>query len=261
VQVFGDYSRYYNLFYRDKNYSAEVNYVVGLIEQYCFGVRTLLDLGCGTGRHASLLAKHGYSVAGVDRSEEMLDLALRQLATISAEDAGRDIRSALSFHLGDIRTIRLRRTYDVVLSLFHVISYQAANDDLLKVFATVREHLEPGGLFIFDCWYGPAVLTDRPAVRVKRLEDDDIAVTRIAEPVLHPNTNLVDVNYQVLVRDKANGLVEELRESHTMRYLFRPEIELLLAEVGMYLVAAEEWLTGRPLGFDTWGGCFVAKRR
>jgi hypothetical protein len=140
------------------------------------------------------------------------------------------------------------------------VEKMSINDDLQAAFATVRGHLEPGGIFIFDCWYGPAVLTDPPVVRVKRLEDEAIAVTRIAEPAMNANQNLVEVNYQILIRDKANGEVEELRETHRMRYLFRPEIELLLQAAGMTIVEEMEWMTGHPLGFATWGGCFVARK-
>lgn len=248
MTVFGAYSRYYNLFYRDKDYAGEAAHVHELIQRHCPGAHSVLDLGCGTGRHAGLLAERGYVVAGVDRSEEMLAVA------------GQSRAEAVSFHLGDIRSIRLGCTFDAVVSLFHVISYQTSNADLREAFATARDHLAPGGVFIFDCWYGPAVLTDRPTVRVKRLEDEEIAVTRIVEPVMHANLNRVDTHYQVLVRDKANGSVTELSETHHMRYLFQPEIELLLAEAGLRLISAGEWLTGRPLGYDTWGACFVAMR-
>lgn len=253
MTVFGAYSRYYNLFYRDKDYAGEVEYVHALVQKHRAGARSILDLGCGTGRHALLLAAKGYAVAGVDRSEEMLAVANTQRATLNPQP------SSLDFHQGDIRSIRLDRTFDVVVSLFHVMSYQTGNADLRGAFATAREHLEPGGVFVFDCWYGPAVLTDRPAVRVKRVEDEEIAVTRIVEPVMFANENRVETNYQVLVRDKASGGVEELFETHRMRYLFRPEIESFLQDAGMELLAAEEWMTGRPPGYDTWGVCFIAK--
>jgi hypothetical protein len=133
------------------------------------------------------------------------------------------------------------------------------NADLSAAFATAKTHLRPGGIFIFDCWFGPAVLTDRPAVRVKRLEDENITVTRIAEPVMHPYENVVDVNYHVFVRDRASDEVSELKEAHRMRYLFLPEMELFLREAGMSILSASEWLSGRKPGFDTWGVCFVAK--
>ena len=252
MDVFGSYSRYYNLLYQDKDYAGEAQYVRGLIERHAPQARTVLDLGCGTGRHDLLLARMGYQVTGVDRSAEMLAIA-------GAQTPAGPPSPSLSFAQGDIRSVRLGTQFDVVVSLFHVMSYLTSNQDLSAAFATVRAHLKPGGVFIFDCWYGPAVLTDRPAVRVKRLEDAAIAITRLAEPVLHPNENLVEVNYQIFERDKATGAVAQLKESHLMRYLFRPEIELLLGEAGLTLASSAEWMTDREPGFDTWGVCFVVR--
>jgi SAM-dependent methyltransferase len=252
MSVFGDYSRYYNLLYKDKDYAGEAEYVSGLITRHSPGARTVLDLGCGTGRHDLLLAQMGYIITGIDLSEEMLAVANSQLSTLNFQ------QSLVDFHQGDIRTVRLGTMFDIVISLFHVMSYQTTNEDIAAAFATARAHLNPGGIFIFDCWYGPAVLTNRPAVRVKRLEDEMISVTRIAEPTMHANENLVDVNYQVYVRDKTNGDVTELRESHLMRYLFRPEVELFLKEAGFNLVESAEWMTGNEAGFASWGVYFLA---
>jgi SAM-dependent methyltransferase len=266
MPVFGAYSRYYNLLYRDKDYAAEAEYVIALVNKHLPAARSLLDLGCGTGQHDLLLARNGYEIAGVDLSEEMLAVARSQLEELNSrplpgvaphQHAPR--RLSLNFQQGDIRTIRLGRSFDTVIALFHVMSYQASNDDLRAAFATARTHLNPGGVFIFDCWYGPAVLTQRPEVRVKRLEDEAMSITRIADPTMHPNANLVDVNYQVLIRDKATGAVEEMHETHRMRYLFQPEVETFLREAGMRIVEVSEWMTGDSPGFDTWGVCYVVK--
>lgn len=250
MPVFGSYSAYYNLLYRDKDHAGEVDYLQGLIRRYRPNARQLLDLGCGTGRHDLLLSERGYSVTGVDVSAEMLAIALENIPAAKLPNPPDFIR-------GDLRTIRLERRFDAVISLFHVMSYQSGNDDLRSAIATARAHLEPAGIFIFDCWYGPAVLSAPPTRRVKEMEDERISVTRIAEPDLHPNENLVDVHYRITVRDKASGGVEELQETHRMRYLFRPELELLLHEAGLRILEAREWLTGRPAGLDTWGVCFV----
>jgi SAM-dependent methyltransferase len=262
MSVFGSYSRYYNLLYRDKDYAGEADYIHSLIAGNNPAARTILDLGCGTGRHDLLLAAKGYEVTGVDMSEEMLAVANSQLPSVSSHPSSLNLKlSSVNFLQGDIRTVRLNKTFDVVVSLFHVMSYQTTNEDLSAAFATAKAHLKPDGIFIFDCWYGPAVLTDRPAVRVKRLEDEEIAVTRIAEPVMHPNENLVDVNYQVLIRDKADGKVEELKETHRMRYLFMPEIDFFLKGTGMEVTEASEWMTGNTPGFGTWGVCLMARER
>ena len=258
MSVFGSYSSYYNLLYQDKDYAGEAEYVQSLIARHYPDARTILDLGCGTGRHDLLLAEMGYKVTGVDQSEEMLAVANSNLSTKHQAPGTKNKEPILSFHQGDIRSIRLENTFGVVISLFHVMSYQTSNEDLEAAFATAKAHLNPGGVFIFDCWYGPAVLTDRPVVRVKRLEDETISVTRIAEPTLYPNDNIVDVAYHVFVQDKASSAVEELRETHRMRYLFKPELELFLKGAGLSIIESTEWMTGKEAGFDTWGVCFVA---
>lgn len=255
MSVFEAYSQYYDLLYRDKDYAAEADYLGKLIERERPGSRTLLDLGCGTGRHDILLSERGLDVTGVDMSTDMLKIA-------NAERSKRLVSSSANqppkFIHGDLRTVRLGERFDVVVSLFHVMSYQASNEDLLAALSTLREHARPGGLVLFDAWYGPAVLHQGPSVRVKRLESDGCDVTRVAEPLLRANENAVDVNYQILVRDPATQRTEELRETHRMRYLFVPEVRLLLAGVGLRLDRACEFATDRELGLDTWNALFVA---
>lgn len=251
--VFADYARYYDLLYRDKDYLAETEYVASLIRKFHPSAQSILELGSGTGIHASLLANKGFSVHGIERSPEML---ARSQTLADNQNAG---SGRLTFTAGDIREARLNKNFDVVISLFHVISYQTTNEDVQAAFATVMQHLNPGGLFIFDVWYGPAVLTQHPEVRIKRMADEKIDVTRLAEPVLHPNENLVDVNYHIFVRDRATGAVEELRETHVMRYFFKPEIELIASHNDLKILNAEEWFTGKSIGSDTWGVCFLMK--
>jgi SAM-dependent methyltransferase len=245
--IFDRYSRYYDLLYRDKNYDAEAAFVDALIRKNVPKAESVLELGCGTGLHAAALAQRGYRVHGIDLSDEMLAQARKRKS------------EKLSFARGDVREFRAGRPFDCVISLFHVVSYQTRNADLKATFATARTHLREGGAFIFDCWYGPAVLTERPAVRVKRMEDEAIRVTRIAEPKMHPNECIVDVGYQIFVEERATRAVEQLAELHRMRYLFRPEIEALAEAAGLELVEGCEWLTGKPLGEGTWSACFVAR--
>jgi SAM-dependent methyltransferase len=249
--VFDEYARYYDLLYQDKDYQAEADYVAGLIRRFHSEARNILELGSGTGIHASLLAKQGFELHGVERSPEMLARALSLLEKVSDSEQGR-----MAFSQGDIRNIRLNKRFDIAISLFHVISYQITNEDVIGALQTARYHLNPGGLFIFDVWYGPAVLTDRPTVRIKRVADGGIDITRLAEPIVYPNENRVDVNYHFFIREKATNVVKELHEAHGMRYYFKPEIELLAGQTGFVVRHAEEWLSGSPVGWQTWGACF-----
>lgn len=255
MSVFANYARYYDLLYRDKDYAAEVDFVAGLMSRNGVSTGSLLELGCGTGRHAGLLATKGYSVDGVDLSSDMVAQAQTRLDGLPS-----DVGRRLKFLQGDVRSVRLGQVHDAVISLFHVASYQTTNAELMAMFDTAAAHLETGGVFVFDCWYGPAVLTDRPAVRIRRLSDDQFDVLRIAEPVMYPNDNVVDVNYTVLMTDRRTGEVETTKETHRMRYLFVPELVLMLGSTGFDLVECLQWMGG-GLGFGSWAATFVARAR
>jgi len=255
-RVFDTYARYYDLLYKDKDYLGEAEYVATHIRKQVPQAKRILELGCGTGAHAIHLARMGYTVQGVDMSEAMLARAEARKAELLPEIAAR-----LTFSHGDVRTVRMGDTFDAVISLFHVISYQTTNDDLEAAFETAAAHLRPGGLFLFDFWFGPAVLSQKPELRVKRLEDDEIKVTRIAEPVMHEKENVVDVNYQVWIEIKESGKVEQVQETHKMRYLFLPEITRLIGLYKFSMIEAKEWLTDNAPGDMSWGVIAVARMR
>jgi SAM-dependent methyltransferase len=253
--IFGDYSHYYTLLNRDKDYQGEVDYVRQLLTRHAtLPGRTLLDLGCGTGGHDFFLSAQGYNVTGVDRSVTMLAEANKRLP------AWRGPGFAPQFLEGDITTLNLAAKFPVVLSLFHVISYQTSDGDLDAALGTAANHLEEGGLFIFDFWYGPAVLTEKPEVRIREAEDEVLHIRRRADPVPHPEHHTVDVNFTVEITRKSDRQRQVLRETHVMRYLFLPELESLLEKAGLRLLEATEWLTGKSPSPATWSVCVVARR-
>lgn len=255
MSVFDAYSRYYDCLYRDKDYDAEAEYVRACLRRFGSDVRTILELGCGTGLHAIALAKRGYCVTGVDLSPVMLEAAGARIAA-----APRALRDAVTVERGDARTYRCGRKFDAVASLFHVASYQADQRDITGFLDSAAAHLEPGGVFIFDFWYGPAVVSAEPQVRVKRFADATTRITRVCEPRWLVNEDRVDVDYEIRVEDVATGATETIRETHAMRYFFMPELRRLLEFAGFRVLHAEEWLTGREPGLDTWGVCVIASR-
>ncbi|MDY6994389.1 MAG: class I SAM-dependent methyltransferase [Pseudomonadota bacterium] len=253
---FEDYAQYYDLLYQDKDYVGEVEYLVSHISKQAANAKHILELGCGTGAHAEHLARMGYTVHGVDMSKEMLVLAEARKAELPA-----DVAARLSFSLGDVRSVRIGKTYDVVISLFHVMSYQSSNDDLAAAFETAATHLSTDGLFLYDFWYGPAVLSQYPDTRVKRLENSKIKITRVAEPEMHVNENIVDVNYDIFIELKDTGEITQVQEKHKMRYLFLTELKWLQRDEVWSSYKSYEWLKNNELSENSWAAFIVATRK
>jgi hypothetical protein len=171
-----------------------------------------------------------------------------------------EICDSVTLSQGDATTYQPAKTFDAVASLFHVVSYQTSNDALMGIMKTASKALPAGGIFVFDFWYGPAVLTTQPEVRVRRIKTPHAELTRVAEPTMHGSRNVVDVKYTLIAVDSKSGRSSETTEVHSMRYLFLPEIEMLAAANGFSLIEAGEWLTGHELTQHSWSG-YAALRR
>jgi len=250
MKVFGNYARYYDLLYRQKDYNAEADYIALLLKKFAPSANSILELGSGTGRHAICLAKKDFTISGVDLSETMVAQANARAAKLQPELAKR-----IDFTVADVRTLKMVRKFDAAVSLFHVLSYQTTNDDIKGFFNTAKNHLSPGGIFIFDFWYGPAVLTQKPERRELILEDDAIYVRRLANPEMFYNDNCVEVNYDLTIRDKATDKIEKINECHRMRYLSLPEIQHFLRDIDMELVFSHGWMTHEDPCPQTWAAC------
>jgi SAM-dependent methyltransferase len=250
---FQEYSAYYDLFYTDKNYESEVGYVTQTLRTANPPTRSILELGSGTGRHGRLLAGMGFDVHGVELSSDM--------ASVARSSAGRTPGGGtFSCDVGDLRRVRVGRTFDAVISLFHVISYQTTNDDLRAAFKTAAVHLEPGGAFFFDVWHGPAVLATPPSIRTKEVANQRYRVKRTARPEHDADRATVRVVYEFDCEDLENGQKTQFIEEHLMRYLFPSEVKLFAAEAGFTILATEEFLTGRPPSAETWGVGYLLQR-
>ena len=249
--VFEKYADYYDTFYAEKDYEAECDFLEKILQGHATRpVRHILDLGCGTGGHALPLARRGYSLTGVDRAPGMLELA--------REKAGR-AGLAVDFVEGDLRQVDVGRTFDAVISMFAVMSYQTTNRDLANAIRTARRHLEPGGLFVFDAWFGPAVLTERPMDRYRIVESGHERIVRFAHPELDLVAQTVKVNYKVLCLRGAR-VVDEVDEVHVMRFLFAQEIIGFLEAEGFRLSNMCPFMElDRPLTERDWNMTVVAE--
>ena len=133
-RLYDDLSYLWRVISPPEEYEEEVAEVVNLIREHAAcEPKTLLDLGCGGG-HNDFWLKRNFTVTGVDLSEKMLELA-------------RELNPEARYLTGDMRTVRLGETFDVVF-IADAIDYMLTEDDLRAAFETAYAHLNPGGIFI-----------------------------------------------------------------------------------------------------------------
>jgi SAM-dependent methyltransferase len=131
---------YYAFAYRARR--QDVGYYTAL------GLRSggpVLEYGIGSGRVALELARGGVEVVGVDLSRPMLS-ALRQ--TLKAEPP--EVAGRVELRRGDMRRVRLGRRFPLVIAPFNVVLHLYTPADVAAFLGRVRQHLAPGGRFVFD---------------------------------------------------------------------------------------------------------------
>lgn len=248
----GIYPETYDVIYAGKDYEREADCIEEAFRRHGAGgaFRSILDLGCGTGGHALVLAGRGYEVTGIDASADMVALASRK-----AEKLG----STGHFLQGDMRTSDLGRTFDAVLIMFSALGYQTTNEEVARVFQTVRRHLRPGGLLVMDVWYGPTVLRQGPLERFRVIVDGDRQILRASTPSMQADMHVMDVRVRIwdIVGSRLQGAADEI---HRVRFFFPRELEVLVSGAGMRCRAFFEFPEmDQPPRESTWDlGCVAA---
>lgn len=246
VDVFGEYSEFYDLLYSDKDYIGETEYINSLLTKFGLSHPSILEFGSGTGIHGRMLGDLGCQVTGIEKSPAMVKKATQT----------ENFRSIV----GDITEMELPDKFDCVVSLFHVVSYLLNNSEVLKLFKNAFRHLNERGLFVFDVWYSPCVNNLRPEIRTKRFSNDSLEILRVAEPTVYCDQNRVDVNYTIFSKPRTSDSWSMIKETHSMRHFSTPEIELFASQSGFELVHNEEFLTSASPTENTWGVCYVLKK-
>jgi SAM-dependent methyltransferase len=251
VEIFMKSARLYNILQAEKDYRQEAAYIDRLLKKFRSPkANTVLNIGCGTGLHDRELALLGYRVDGIDLSPEMIAEARKQSSS-----------PLLNFQVGEASSFQTEKSYDAVISLFHVMGYLTENIQLFTTFQNIFSHLSPGGLFIFDFWYGPGVLSEPPSQRTKSGEDELFKVSRSSVPTLYPVNNRVDVAFEFNVHDKLSNTDTRFRETHKLRYFFFPELKFMLEQSGFKKIELRCWMDeNNEPDLKAWYACIIATK-
>jgi ubiquinone/menaquinone biosynthesis C-methylase UbiE len=216
----GKHAEYYDIFYRDKDYAAEAEFVDQCIKRFGLpGANRLLELACGTGNHAFALETAGYQLLATDYSEDLLK---------EADKKAKARGSRVAFQLADMRELQLDADpFDAVICLFDSIGYVQSDEAINAVFQNVQRNLRPGGLFIFEFWHAPAMLKSYDPVRVRRWSIPEGKLLRISSTELLEGTSLAEVSYEIYELRKDLSY-ETIEESQVNRFFTVEEMKRFL---------------------------------
>jgi ubiquinone/menaquinone biosynthesis C-methylase UbiE len=229
--MFSKSARYYDEIYSsiDKDYAAEAERAHAFIQQYKpTQGKSLLDVACGTGHHASLLSKY-YRVEGLDLDRKMLDVAKKK-------------HPEIRFHQGDMLDFDLKRQFDAVTCLFSSIGYVRTKSHLRKAIRNMSRHLLPGGVLLVEPWFTPEQWHPGRA-SMTQVDKPDVKIVRMSYSGRRANVSSIEFQYLIGTSKGINHSIE----IHELGLFTHEEYLAAFKAAGLTVIHDPEGLDGRGL--------------
>jgi SAM-dependent methyltransferase len=245
------YVNNYDALYKDKNFEAEADALELIFKRDGqFAIHSILEIDCATGNHLIPLTLRGYQTAGLERSRAMVEIAYDKFEKLGLKS---------DLYPGDARNFDLDRTFDVALMMLDTIGFQNTNDQLADSLQSIRRHLNPSGLFIFEFCYAPT------AIRSGNHETPLHVITKGGE-IRGKSSRRIELKknrvFEQLDFDVKQGgqVVESVQEENVYRYFTPLEIEYLLKTNGFVVEHFGQFPKfDQDLSDDSWSGLTIAR--
>jgi ubiquinone/menaquinone biosynthesis C-methylase UbiE len=186
--IYKDLAKYYDLIYSFKDYKAEADRVKALITKYKkIAGKDLLEIACGTGKHAQYLKKN-FCILATDVNSGMLGVARKNV-------------KGVTFKQADMVNLHLKKEFDVIVCLFSSIGYAKTYANLKKTIEGFAKHLKKGGVVIIEPWFTKDVyMLNTP--HMTTYDDKDIKIARLNVSKAKGIVSIMDMNYLIAERGK-----------------------------------------------------------
>lgn len=205
---------YYDAIYSFRDYAADAAMIREIISSRAPHAATLLDVGCGTGKHLELL-RESYACEGIDLDEGLLEIARARLPGMP---------------LGrlDMEAFDLGRNFDAIICMFGVAAYAKTEDRMRRAIASMERHLAPGGVLIVEPWIPPERFREG-FVGFLTVDEDTLKVARMNTTVRDGDTVRMLMHYLV---GTSSG-IEHFTEEHHVGLFSVEQYERAFAAVGL----------------------------
>jgi SAM-dependent methyltransferase len=230
----------------DLAYSWHDDDIAFYVEQATQAGGPVLEAGCGTGRVLLPTLQAGVDIEGLDLRQAMLDQLQAKAAALGL---------APTLHAADMRDFTMPHKYALITMPFRSFQHVMTTADQLKTLRCVREHLEPGGRLVLNVFF--------PNYSILSIKDGEVAMER---EFAHPDTGLpvhyvsrtwrdrvnqtMRVESEILESDERGYIGKTHKFTFDMRWVFKPEMELLLHTAGFSHFEVQGAFDGSPLESD-----------
>lgn len=245
MESYTDFAYLYDIFMEDVPYEEWGAFFNSLLKAYGDNkVRTVLDLGCGTGTLTRILKGYGYEMTGVDLSEDMLMVArahdIEAASAIEDADGEENVNSneddSILYINEDMRELEVLEKQDAIISCCDSINYLILDEDMDSAFTHIYESLKPDGLFIFDF---NTVYKYETVIGDTTIAENREDCSFIWENYYSADDHINEYDVTFFVRDDEEGeLFRRFEETHIQRGYTLNEMEKFAKKAGFKVVTA-----------------------
>ncbi len=235
----------YDYLVQGVDFEGWIDYVEQILRKFGVSATSVADIACGTGNTIIPFARRGYEALGIDIAPEMI---------ARAKQKAHSMNLSIEFTCQDMRILDLSRTFDLVTCFHDGLNYLLSPGDLIKVFKGVHNHLNPGGMFIFDL------------NAVKWLSNSKRETTCIDEPELtivwESSYDHIESIWQIDILGfvKQGESYQKFKESHKEKAYSPKEIKPLLEQSGFSLLDIYDAFSFNPPASNSRRHFYVASR-
>jgi SAM-dependent methyltransferase len=234
--MYSESTHVYDAIYGEfKDFGSEAREIAGIIRAKMPEARRLLDVGCGSGRHAAFLSEqHDFQVDGLDIESGFLEIARERCPNGE-------------FFRGDMASFDLGRRYDAVLCLFSSIGYVRTPDRLNLTTRSILRHVTPGGIALIEPWFTPDSF-EGGSVHLHTVDREELKISRVSRTEVRGRLSRLEFQYLVATPSE----IQHLEEIHELGLFTVDEMMAALEAAGFQGVEFQEGgPTGRGIYFAT----------
>lgn len=232
------FASYYDAIYDEiVDYESQADWIEKIFDIFHNGkIKSILDIGCGTGNYTFAFAKRDHKVTGIDISADMIREAKGKMRPSKNGKKA----NLPKFYQMDMRNIRFESKgteYDAATLMFGGFGYLLEYSDVTKFLNSAKRNLKKNGLLVFEFWHAsgvhPQASTKSGHLSWVKVEHDNQEIVRLDASKYDSQTNSLHVLFDFYVLDKdQRQLVDWFSEKHILKVYSISEVRNLLERSG-----------------------------